>query len=702
MKKKGLFALAPLVAMLWPGLGAAQATDRVVVTGTRVADSPFDVPASVDRIDADAIRDQRLQVNLSESVGGVPGLMARDRQNYAQDLQLSVRGFGARSTFGIRGVRLYVDGIPATLPDGQGQISHADLGSAARIEVLRGPFSALYGNSSGGVLQVFTEEGEGRPALSFGVAGGSDGVRRYAAKLSGAQGTVGYVLDASRFETDGYRAHSAAQRDLGNAKLSWHTDPDGKLTVVANSVDVPLAQDPLGLTRAQFEADPRGVDAAALNFDTRKTYNQTQLGATYERKLDARNAFAWMVYGGTRHTGQYQAIPTGPQASPLHPGGVIQLQREYQGTDVRWTLKDAQAPLPYTLVAGIAYDGLDEHRRGFQNFVGSTLGVEGELRRDEDNRAASFDQYLQATLQPAPAWRLDAGVRHSQVRVRSQDHFIAGPNGDDSGAVRFSATTPVVALMFKASEALHLYAAAGRGFETPTLNELAYRTDGSAGLNFALQPSRSRNLELGAKARIAGQSIDLALFDTHTDDEIVTQRNSGGRASFGNAGRTRRYGAELSWSTRIASDWRAQAALTRLEARYRDSFMVCSGTPCTAPNLAIPAGNRIPGLARGSAYAALNWAPASGWRASVEARYLSGVMVNDTNTDAAASYATVSASFGYSAKLGPWELGGFVRGDNLGDRKYAGSVIVNEGNARYFEPAPGRTWLAGVNAALRF
>lgn len=697
-------ALAPLfAAMLGCPLGAAaQDAGTVVVTGTRVADAAFDVPASVDRIDADALRDSRLQVNLSEMVGGVPGLMARDRQNYAQDVQLSVRGFGARASFGIRGVRLYVDGIPATLPDGQGQISHADLGSAARIEVLRGPFSALYGNSSGGVLQVFTEEGEGAPALGFGVAAGSDDTTRVSAKASGREGALGYVVHASRFETDGYRRHSAARRDLGNAKLSWHAGDAGKLTLVANSVAVPYAQDPLGLTRASFEADPRSVEAPALDFDTRKHYNQTQLGATYAHRLDERNELSLMLYGGSRHTQQFQAIPTGPQGSPTHPGGVIQLARDYHGTDARWTHRDARAAMPYTLVAGVAYDRLAEHRRGYRNFIGSTLGVEGELRRDERNRTASFDPYLQATLQPAPAWRLDAGVRHSTVRVRSQDHYIAGPNGDDSGSTEFTATTPVLAVMFKASDALHLYAAAGRGFETPTMNELAYRPDGSAGLNFTLKPARSSNLELGAKLRWQAHAIDLALFDTRTEDEIATLRNSGGRASFGNAGRTRRHGAEASWQARFGRDWRAQAALTRLEARYRDSFTVCSGAPCTTPNLAIPAGNRIPGLARGSAYAAVHWAPATGWRAGVEARYLSGVPVNDTNTDAAEAYAIVSASVGYVLRAGAWELGGFVRGDNLGDKRYAGSVIVNEGNARYFEPAPGRTWLAGLNASLRF
>lgn len=704
-RRRHSFHVMPLSAALCvvaPAVAQQRLGDTVVITGTRVPDAAFDVPASVSRIDGSAIRDSRLQVNLSESVGGVPGLLARDRQNYAQDVQLSVRGFGARASFGIRGVRLYVDGIPATLPDGQGQISHADLGSAARIEVLRGPFSALYGNSSGGVLQVFTEEGEGQPTLQLGAAAGSDNVQRLSAKALGKVDGLGYVVHASRFETDGYREHSAARRDLGNAKLTWRTGEAGKLTLVANSVAVPNAQDPLGLTREQFEADPRSVDPAAIAFDTRKNFNQTQLGATYEHQVDARNTLSLMLYGGGRHTQQFQAIPTAPQASPLHPGGVIQLERDYWGTDARWTLRDAAAALPYTVVAGLAYDRLDEQRQGYQNFIGSTLGVQGELRRDESNRVTSVDPYLQATLQPTPEWRLDAGVRHSTIDVRSQDHYVVGINRDDSGATEFSATTPVLSLMFKANEQLHLYAAAGRGFETPTLNELAYRADGSAGLNFALKPARSVNVELGAKLRQGPHAIDLALFDTHTEDEIVTVRNSGGRASFGNAGRTRRYGAELSWSAQVASDWRAQAALTWLEAHYRDSFMVCSGTPCTAPNLTIPAGNRIPGLARGSAYAAVNWAPATGWRAGFEARLLGDVPVNDANTDAAESYAIVSASVGYVFNVGVWELNGFVRGDNLSDRRYAGSVIVNESNARYFEPAPGRIWLAGLTASLPF
>ena len=702
---------AALATASLPCLGLAQTTGAdatarlapVVVTATRTDVVPFDVPASIDRIDGSGIRDARLQVNLSESLGGVPGLLARDRQNYAQDIQISVRGFGARSTFGIRGVRLYVDGIPATLPDGQGQLSNVDLGSAERIEVLRGPFSALYGNSSGGVIQVFTEEGASPPNLTTSLTGGSDNTVRFGIKASGASESLGYLLSASKFSTDGYRDHSETERRLGNAKFTWRPDDASKLTLVANSVALPKAQDPLGLTRAQFEADPRSVDPVALAFDTRKTVDQTQVGVVYERRLDDAQSLRALFYGGHRNTQQFQAIPTGPQASPLHPGGVIVLGRDYTGTDLRWTLKTRVGDRPFTLVGGVAYDALSEHRQGYQNFIGTTLGVQGALRRDEDNDVSNFDQYLQGSWRIAERWTLDAGVRHSSVRFKSVDKYIVGPNPDDSGSVRYDATLPVVGLMFAATESVHLYATVGRGFETPTLNELAYRSSGATGLNLDLRASRSDSIEAGVKTRLGDWgSFDVALFETRTDDEIVTQTNVGGRSTFQNAGATRRRGLEAAWTGRWLEHLRAQVAATWLDARYRDPFSTCTVTPCTTPNLTIPAGNRIPGTAQSALYGALGWAPPQGWRGGLEGRALSRVYVNDANTDAASGHAIASAYVGYVARIGAWELSGFGRVDNLFERRYAGSVIVNEGNARFFEPAPGRTWVAGLSAIVGF
>jgi iron complex outermembrane receptor protein len=682
----------------------------VVVTATRVETPPFDVPASIDRIGGETIRDNRLQVNISESVGFVPGVVARDRQNYAQDVQLSIRGFGARSTFGVRGVRVIVDGIPATLPDGQGQVSHIDLGSADSIEVLRGPFSALYGNSSGGVVVVNTEEGRGPPTVALSGTGGSDDTWRAGAKVAGGSDGLGVVADVSRFRTDGYRDHSAAQRDLGNAKVTARPDTSSKLDVVLNSVALPKAQDPLGLTRAQWDANPRGVDPVAIDFDTRKTVEQTQLGATYERSFGAAHTLRVMAYGGHRGTEQFQAIPVASQVPPTHPGGVIVLARDYGGGDARWTWKGGTAQAPVTVVAGLAYDTLDEHRRGFQNFTGPVAnpirGVEGALRRDENNTATANDQYLQGSWDFAPRWRLDLGVRHSDVRVESTDNYIVTGNGNDSGSVKFSATLPVGGLMFKLSDREHLYVAAGSGFETPTLTELSYRPGGQPGLNFALQPARSDNIELGAKTRYdAIGELNLAFFETRTRNEIVTFSNLGGRAIFQNAGKTRRRGLELSWSRRLWADLQAQAAYTWLDATYRESFGTClaAGCPTAAnPLVPIPAGNRIPGIPRQQFVAQLGWKPPAGWNAGVEMRALSRVYVNDPNSEWAPGFGVAGANVGYVARWVGWDWRAWARVDNVFDKRYAGSVIVNEGNGRFYEPAPGRTWLVGLSGAVAF
>jgi len=678
----------------------------VVITGIRSVLRPFDLPASISRVQPEAERHAQPQINLSEALGSVPGLLARDRQNYAQDVQLSLRGFGSRASFGIRGVRLLVDGIPATLPDGQGQISHADLGSLGRVEVLRGPFSVLYGNSSGGVLQLFSEEPADTPQLRLNAASGSHGTQRQSALATGTEGTLGYLASVSQFHTDGAREHSRTTRNLANAKLTLALPNDDRMTLVANRVDLPEAQDPLGLTRAQFDAAPTSADPAALAFNTRKTMAQTQGGWVWEHAVTRALELRLATYLGHRDTEQFQAIPTGPQGSPLHPGGMIALGRDYHGADLRATAQSQWLEAPLTVVTGLAWDGLREQRQGYQNFVGSTLGVQGELRRDETNTVANLDPYLQATWQPRPDWTLSAGLRHSRIRFSSTDHYIAPPNPDDSGHTRYSATTPVLGALWAATPQTHFYVASGRGFETPTLNELAYRADGSTGLNLALRPARSRNLEAGLKQRLgpdarAGE-FTLALFQSRTQDELVTQTNAGGRATFQNASATRRRGLEAALTAPFLTHGQAQLAATWLDATYRQAFNTCSATPCKTPDLLIPAGNRLPGVPRATTYAAVTWAPPQGWLGGVELRSFSRVMVNDLNSDAAAGTTVLAAHLGHRITAGPWNLSAQLRGDNLLARHYAGSVIVNDGNGRFFEPAPGRTWMASVGAGLSF
>jgi iron complex outermembrane receptor protein len=686
---------------------AAESLEPVVVSATRTALPAFEVPASISVIEGDALRDSQLGVNLSESAAAVPGLVARDRQNYAQDEQVQIRGFGARASFGLRGIRVYVDGIPATLPDGQGWVSNLDLGSVDRIEILRGPYSALYGNSSGGVIQVFTQAGAGSPVVTPGFAAGSNGEVRESTRLRGANGSVGYDVDLTHFQTDGYRDHSAAVRNFANLRLDVPTDPQGRITLVVNSVASPTAQDPLGLTRAQFTTAPRTVDPAAIKFNTRKTFDQTQVGIGYDRQLDMDDTLSLHLYSGDRNAEQYQAITVAAQ-TPSSPGAVIDLGRSYSGGDLHWTRQMGPASAPLTFTAGLAYDALDEVRLGHLNYSGSSahpsaLGVTGTLRRNQTNTVRDLDEYAQVLWQFLPAWSATAGLRHSRVDFGSTDLPAGTSTTTVFSSAVYSASLPVLGLAYQVNDDLRLYANTGKGFETPTLNELAYRPGGLRGLNFNLQPDHSRNYEVGAKARVAGVGeIDAAVFLIDTTDEIVTQTNSGGHAVYQNAGATRRNGVELGWQHDFGRDWRGQLAYTFLNASYRDAYLTCLTTPCPAPNRTVAAGSRIPGIARSNLYAALGWRPPTGLQAGVEAHAASAVYVDDINSQAAPGYAIAGARVGYRYVLGHWDLSAFARIDNLLDRKYAGSVIVDETSLRFFEPAPGRTGLFGSSGAYSF
>ncbi|WP_082520219.1 TonB-dependent receptor [Rhodanobacter sp. Root480] len=698
MFRRGL--LLPTWALATTVAAAPQTAPRaevapITVTATRTAQSPFDVAASVDVVAAPA--SGSLDVNASELLQGVPGILARDRQNYAQDTQISIRGFGARATFGIRGVRLYSDGIPATMPDGQGQVSHFNLDAADHIEVLRGPFSALYGNASGGVVQLFSAEGTDPPQVRLGLAGGSDGMLRAALNARGVQEALDYNLDFSHFRTDGYRDHSRAQRESGNAVLGWKLDDRRKLTVVLNTMNLPGAQDPLGLTPEQFHDNPRQADEAATTFNTRKSVSQQQAGLIYDDQLSNASHLRLMGYYGQRSVLQYLSIPATAQISPLSAGGVVDLGNEYGGGDARWTWASTLAGLPFELTVGASYDNQHQHRRGFENFVDDTVGVRGALRRDEQDRVHDFDQYAQASWRVADAWTVMAGLRHSEVKFATDDRYITARNPDDSGRVDYSATTPVAGVLYRLSPTAHLYASYGKGFETPTFSELGYRNDGGSGLNFGLQPSRTRSAEVGLKLRPGpGTQADIALFRADSRDEVAVATSLGGRTTYQNIPRARRQGAEASLTTTLAPRWKLQLAYTWLDASFRSPFLACAGR-CTAPNTPVDAGARIAGVPRSNGYAALRFGGETGWQADLDGSYMAAVPTDDLGTVQAPPYAVFGAGMGYVVEGGHWRTHAFARIDNLADRRYVGSVIVNDGNGRYFEPGAGRTFLLGVD-----
>ena len=686
-------------------------TAPVVVTATRIEQSSFDVPASIDVVDSAQIHDQQLQTNLSESLARVPGITVANRQNYAQDLQISSRGFGARAPFGVKGIRIIVDDIPATMPDGQGQGATIPLGSTDHIEILRGPFSALYGNGAGGVLQAFTENGKGRPTVTNNFSAGSYGTTREELKISGEEGPINYLVDSSWFSTDGYRVHSKTDRNQVNAKVVWAIDESTKLKLSANSF-YQNAEDPLGLTLGQLAYNPRmaggslldnGTAPKSISYNSRKTTNYNQAGLVLDKDIDENNSIKIITYYGTRQVLQIQSF----QAL-----GVVNLDRDFGGINLRYNHSTEVVGQKLKLTGGLDYDKSIELRKGFNN--NTNLADQGStaIQRSEDDSVYSLDPYVQANLQLGSNWEVTGGLRHNNVNFKIQDNLNPSGTSSNSGSVSYSKTTPTVGVVFHATPAINIYANAGQGFETPTFAEISYSLYPAGDpkafqvntlkSTLLLRPAESTTYEIGTKAFITDSSrLNVALFTTKVTNEIAAANNSGGKVAYQNIPETERYGFEMSLDTNWTSSLKTYLSYTYIDATVSKSY----SKQVTNTAQIINSGNQIPGISKNSLYSEVQWNyQPFGFSTAIEANWRSKYYATDLNDTPSLANSFVAANLraGFNQKVNNWALSEFFRVNNIFDRNYVGSVIVNESNSRFFEPAPGRNWLLGVNAGYHF
>lgn len=663
-----------------------QALPEVVVSGGLIEQKQFDAPASVQVIDGQRIRSSGPQVNLSDALTTVPGVVALNRNNYAQDVQISIRGFGARAAFGLRGIRLIADGIPATTPDGQGQASTVSLTSVDRIEVLTGPLAQIYGNAAGGVIQTFTREAGNQPEALTQLHVGSFGLRRSDWQLSGRTGQVGVVADYSTFSTNGYRDHSAARREQLNSVITLDSAPGTRHKFVVNLFNMPQALDPLGLTWANLSTpDMAGINAVAAG--TRKTVHQEQVGWVMNHRIQGDLVLHTRLYRGDRSNLQFQASNTWISLDRQYHGWGLHLQGQHDGAvPVQWTL------------------GLDADQSGEQRQAGASSRGQfsGSPTRNEWNQANASALFGQANWLLSDRWTMVTGARQSRVTLRSTDQYLT--DADGSGRVTYQATNPVLGLTWHATPSWNVYAHTGRGFETPTLAETAYTTATSAEgqrmivgtFNTALLASTSRHFEVGTKyAPRQGTRLNLALFDIQTRNEIVTDLARDGRTAFQNATRTHRQGLELSAQQLWGRHFRTDAALTAMRAIYSQSF----------GNVA--ANNRLPATPDRLAYLGVQWAQAGwdsktaplGWQGSLEWQGRSRIWANDANTAAAGGYGLVHLKVRHRQSWAGGSLEPYWAVDNLMDKKVVGSVIVNQNTGGgYYEPALPRNWVLGLQA----
>ncbi|MEQ1488716.1 MAG: TonB-dependent receptor [Methylotenera sp.] len=718
----------------------------VVITGTRVEQNSFDLPMSIDATDAQKIQEGQLKVNLSESSSRVPGVVINNRNNPAQDLAIQVRGFGARSAFGVRGVRLYADGIPMTMPDGQGQTGTFNLDTASRVEYLRGPFSALYGNSSGGVVQIFTKDGAKEPEVNAGITFGSNNTQRYSLGLSGSGDGFDITANANSYTSDGFRAQSDTSRQSMHTKINFKLGDNTKLAIVATALDQPDNKDPQGLDATQLIANRKLAGTGSELYNTRVSRSHEQIGTTLEHKFTPDDTLRLMAYYGQRENEQYQSVTVGAQRNDLQGGGVATIDRDFGGVDVRWTRSGKVGENAYTVTAGLNYDRMKDDRKGYENFTSNkafgllpsgvdcgnaanqvVCGVRGNLRRDEVNTVKNFDQYMQGSIDLSQKFTLSGGLRHSKVSFNNQDNYIAnalayaGSNPDDSGSISFSKTTPVLGAIFKITDTFNVYANAGTSFETPTFVEMAYKATGS-GLNLDLKPAKSRQYEAGIKAFIGDNTIvNASIFKIDTDDEIIVQQQAAGRTVYQNAKSSERKGFELSLDSKFNNGVGAYLAYSYLDAAFSSDFTACkpfvggntacninapaaAGTPGNSGGEVISAGANIPGTYKQTLFGEVSWKYAPiGFSTALEARMNSKTDVAfKPQYGNAAGYTVAAWRGGLTQNLNKWKFNEFVRIDNLFDKQYVGSVRVGDLNGRYYEPAPGRTWLLGLNASYKF
>ena len=665
------FPCLPIVALvLCSSLAFADdPLDEIIVSATRLETTVRDAARSVSVVDKERIQNGTQQLGLDEALAGVPGLYMQNRYNFAQDLRISLRGFGARSGFGVRGVKIVVDGIPETLPDGQAQVDSIDLGSAQRIEVLRGPASSLYGNASGGVIAIESELGEGPAFVEGRVGGGELGYSSVGFKTGGKLGAADYLLNLSHLEFDGWREHSEARGSVLNAKVGVPLNDDS-LTFAFSMSDQPLSNDPGGINAAQVAAAPRTARDLNLQYDAGEALDQQRFGVVYERERDAgtltlRNYYTWREFAGKL---------------PFNGGGIVEFDRFVYGLGAQYRLGES-LPAAWDLAFGVDFDRQDDDRRRFNN----ENGVYGDLDLEQQEQVASSAVYAQAQYLINERWALSAGLRYDEVRFDVNDRFLS--DGNDSGDLTFDQLSPSLGLNFKLGQHT-IFANWSSAFETPTTTELA-NPDASGGFNPALKPQQAKNVEIGFKTGTEQLFFEIAAFLIDLEDELVPFELPAfpGRTFFVNAGRSDRSGIETAVSWEHDSGFSVDASYTWSDFTY-DVFIDENGNDF--------AGRQLPGLPEHFAYLGLSYRSAQGTTATFETNYSGDLFANNANSAQVDAYAVSNLRVYHEFTTGRWRVRPHIGINNLLNERYNSNIRINAFGGRYFEPAPERNIYAGV------
>lgn len=656
---------------------APEVLETLIVSGERSASSELSQQVLVKTADDFAVG---ARLDPAELLQIIPGVQVDSRTNYAQDTRISLRGFGARSAFGVRGIDLQVDGIPMSTPDGQGQLASVMLDDIASVQVLRGPIAALYGNGAGGVIALQTAVPEATN-ISAGLIAGDPGLTRQTLNGEWRSENLAMRAQFANTDIDGERPHSRAERQQAGVQLFYTTENNLDVIVKHDYSDDPLLQDPLGLTPGQWRDDPWQANSAAETYGTRKTVEHQQTSVSLR---DNTGATRWQtgLWQGERAITQYLGF-AGDAISGS--GGVIDLQRDFSGINGTLTHSLNVFSWPAEISLGAEFAQMQDDRRGYVN----DFGTAGDLRRDETGEVESRDIYSLIHINPSEKLMLYTGVRRTDLDFEVEDRFIVAGNPDDSGSRDYREDSFAIGGNYALTSAWELFASSGRGYETPTLTEMAYKT-GATGLNTELEAATNRQQQWGIGYH-PHEMLELTLtqFVIDTENEIVVDQSVGGRTTFRNAAETEREGIELFGRYAINSQVRVQLGIQSLDAIYSAGQW---------------SGNQLPGVAREQYQLGIQWLPFASdlLQLDLVAQQRSRIYTADNNQVYAPDYTTVDVGAHGSFSVSSLQLDWWLKLANLTDENYVGSVIVNQANGRAFEPALGRNVTAGIKLTHQF
>lgn len=655
--------------------------EEVTVISSRVEQSAKDVPAAISVVGKKDIQLGRQQLGLDESLNRVPGVFAQNRYNFAQDLRLSIRGFGARANFGIRGLKIYADGIPATTADGQSGVDDIDLGSLQRIEITRGPSSALYGASSGGVINLFSEDGPDVPYIESGITIGEDQQRKLQIKTGGQSGRLNYMVSVSDLSYDGYRDHAKVESTQLNSKFRYDIDDSSELTVIFNLVDSPTAEDAGGITSAQVDADPTQAQPRNLSSNAGEELDQQKIGLIYKKALSAdvemivRNYYVWRDFSAF--------LPIGTHIPFVADDGVVEFDRFFYGGGIQFSFNTELFGRPNQVTTGFDVDIQEDDRQRYLN----NAGRQGALTFDQIEEAKSYGVFVRNELSLTDEVALIVGLRFDQVELSVDDKYLL--NADQSSDIDFDEFSPMLGVVWDLSPQVSVYANYATSFETPTFTELASparNLDVSLGGFNNVSAQEAESYEVGFKGRfLAGRLyLDAAVFTMQVDDEITSVANIGNRAFFENAD-TDRNGLEVTAIVQASDNLKFSFAYTYSDFEF-DSF-------ATNPTIA---GNNLPGLPEHQLFAEVSYTHPSGFYVVGDVLFVDELYVNNANSTTNDESTVANLRAGYEAVRGRWKFAPFVGINNLFDEEYNSNVRINGFGGRLFEPAPERNVYAGV------